>query len=1384
MAKKNDDWYARLNRLFRGPGIKRRVRDYRKPPTSTALELFNKTQSFVYSNAINAYGQYDRLSRYCLSGETLIAINDEVGHARIDELVDRFNAGEQFDVFAFDHSTGDIVAAQPSKVWKTGDMPVFEITFDDGSKLRATGNHPLMLRDGSYRRVDELKTDDAIMPFRRHQFDSKLPKNRATYRWIKSPTTGETCPEHVLVAEAAERKKTSRIMKERWSERGDLRINQKQNLEKRRKAKNYLFGGTCEDHKVVSVVNTGEVVPVYDMTVPEYNNFSIILSHDAKNRVEDGIVVHNSDFSEMEYTPEIAAALDIYADESVSQDEAGKVLHIFSENRKLRGLLEELFYDTLNIDFNLRMWVRNIVKYGDFFLFNDIAPGYGVMQVFPVPVNEVEREEGFDPDDPMAVRYRWITQGNVALENWQMTHFRMLGNDAFLPYGSSMIEPARRIWRQLILIEDAMMVYRVIRSPERRIFYVDVAGIPPEEVGNYMEAQERRLRSTSVIDKSTGRLDLRHSPLSVEEDYFIAVRGQESGTRIDTLSGGQHVSATEDVEYIQKKLFAALKIPRAYLGYDEMLCLHGDTLIPLTDGRNVRIADLVKMHERGESIEVYSYDIERQKIVPGKVTDAWQTKTVDELYEVELDDGTVVKCTGNHPFLLRKGEYVRADELEPDTSLMPLYRRTSSRQAGQHLDGYEQVWDVQRKRWEYTHRVMAEDTCVVHESAGNERFDVIHHVDFDRSNNSTENLMRMGVDSHVRLHAKHANKTLQRPDVIEKRSQILREGWLTSDEHRDQSAEQMKYETTTPGRPLYEWIHGDKISEKMSSVMKERWQDPDYRALKSRQNKMLWDDPDYRAKFMGDNHWLRKKNAGYDIKWLRQFCRKHNVTSVNQWRRKYRDSVADISPVGIRYVQSLIRREGYDNWKAFKRTIANNHKVVAVRKVTCDKVPVYDLTVEGKHNFALVGRDDTNSGIIVHNSSKATLAQEDIRFSRTIQQVQKVVIAELQKIAYIHLFMNGYEGDDMFNFELKLNNPSSIAQQQKLELFARKFEIVGNALEVGNGQVFPTSYLLRTIFDMSESKQKQLSDEIVEDVQRRSALEKISDGATPESVGFTGGGGFEPAGGLGDADADFGDDLGDEPFDTGDEGAAGGGEEEPATGGDEGGGLEDLFQGDKPKGQLLDADSDDSTSEQSPSLLDADNDDDEEDDEDDDGTGADDEGGIRTSNKSSSELKRKRRNRRRNQQRHGAGETHMPDFARMTGMRDPQDSPLDSSILSNPLKDSLSVKLEQLMSVNTRDPSVIRERVDLMEKLDALQFLENYMADAEPDPEPMTPIATADLRSIFTRLDDVFGEELDKLRFNIDAGGLLSESVGDDDWDPVDEVLNEFEDAHAEVNED
>ena len=161
------------------------------------------------------------------------------------------------------------------------------------------------------------------------------------------------------------------------------------------------------------------------------------------------------DFDQMEFTPEIASAMDIYADEMTTSSIITPMMNIDCSNEEIKSILETLYYDILNLEFNLFGWCRTMCKYGDFFLYLDIDDKIGIRNAIGLPTSEVERLEGEDKKNPNYVQFQWNT-GGVTFENWQISHFRILGNDKHAPYGTSVLEPARRIWRQLTLLEDAM----------------------------------------------------------------------------------------------------------------------------------------------------------------------------------------------------------------------------------------------------------------------------------------------------------------------------------------------------------------------------------------------------------------------------------------------------------------------------------------------------------------------------------------------------------------------------------------------------------------------------------------------------------------------------------------------------------------------------------------------------------------------------------------------------------------------------------------------------------------------------------------------------------------------------------------------------------------
>ena len=299
------------------------------------------------------------------------------------------------------------------------------------------------------------------------------------------------------------------------------------------------------------------------------------------------------DYDAMDNDPILASALDIYADESTLKNEFGDTLMIHSDNEKVKDILDNLFYDILNVEFNLWPWVRNMCKYGDFFLGLEVAEGKGIVNVTPHSVYNTERLERTDPTNPNSVKFK-ITEdpnGKEEYENFEIAHFRLLADTNWLPYGKSMIENGRRLWKQLSLMEDAMLIHRIMRAPEKRVFKIDIGNIPPTEVDNYMQRIINKMKKVPFVDKNTGDYNLKYNMQNLTEDFYLPVRGGDSGTSIDNLAGMEYASI-EDIDYLKNKMFAALKIPRAYLGYEENV--NGKATLAAEDVRFARTIERIQ----------------------------------------------------------------------------------------------------------------------------------------------------------------------------------------------------------------------------------------------------------------------------------------------------------------------------------------------------------------------------------------------------------------------------------------------------------------------------------------------------------------------------------------------------------------------------------------------------------------------------------------------------------------------------------------------------------------------------------------------------------------------------------------------------------------------
>ena len=341
------------------------------------------------------------------------------------------------------------------------------------------------------------------------------------------------------------------------------------------------------------------------------------------------------DYDAMDNDPIIASALDIYADESTTKNEYGDVLQIKSSNENVSAILHNLFYDVVNIEFNLWPWVRNLVKYGDFFLALEIAEGKGIINVTPYSVYNTERLEGTDPMNQNYVKFKVELDrfGKKEYENYEMAHFRLLSDTNFLPYGKAMVENARRIWKQLTLMEDAMLIHRIMRAPEKRVFKIDIGNIPPQEVDNYMQKIINKMKKTPFVNKDTGDYNLKYNIQNLTEDFFLPVRGSDSGTSIENLQGLEY-AAIEDIEYLKAKLFAALRVPKAYLSYDENV--NGKATLAAEDVRFARTIERIQRTVVSELTKIAIVHLAAQGVDDSELTNFELSLTnASTIYEQE-----------------------------------------------------------------------------------------------------------------------------------------------------------------------------------------------------------------------------------------------------------------------------------------------------------------------------------------------------------------------------------------------------------------------------------------------------------------------------------------------------------------------------------------------------------------------------------------------------------------------------------------------------------------------------------------------------------------------------------------------------------------------------
>ena len=344
------------------------------------------------------------------------------------------------------------------------------------------------------------------------------------------------------------------------------------------------------------------------------------------------------------------------------------MLQIYSESKRIKSVLTDLFNNVLDINTSLPMWTRNTAKFGDNFVFLKLDPEKGVVGCNQLPNIEIERLEPGSTDkspaygemssENQSMKFRWKNK-QMEFQPWEIAHFRILGDDRKLPYGTSLLEKARRIWKQLLLAEDAMLIYRTSRAPERRVFKVFVGNMDDNDVEAYVQRVANKFKREQIVDSKTGNVDMRYNQMAVDQDYFVPVRDPSQASPIETLAGA---------------------------------CISLDTRIPLLNGKTLELSEIIKEWDNGNrDLWVYSCNPENGDLAPGLITWAGITRRDAKVLKITLDNGEQITTTPDHKFVHRYDGFVEAQNLKVGDSLMPFYRKQES----------NQIWNINTLNWSY-----------------------------------------------------------------------------------------------------------------------------------------------------------------------------------------------------------------------------------------------------------------------------------------------------------------------------------------------------------------------------------------------------------------------------------------------------------------------------------------------------------------------------------------------------------------------------------------------------------------------------------------------------------------------------------------------------------
>lgn len=708
-----------------------------------------------FTNRLNRYKEYERMEiipeihtslnifsdESCLVGETLIST--PFGLIPIADLAQHKKPEERFLVYCWDFQKEDYSlgwAYHPRKVKKS---KVVKLYFENGKFNKMTADHRVLLYSGEWKCAGDLRTGDEIRPFHRESsngFANKYKDKRyariytANDGWITERQfvdewkLGRRLEEYEEIGSILRAIENTRTLAEA-AETINMTLDHLRHILKK-------AGFTHDELKslnrkcpkirrIINVVPMDEEVDVYDMSVDVHENFAT-----------DCCIVHNC-----------------------QMDSKGKILQVKCSNKSVKEEAEFALERLWEADEKAWSIQRNLCKLGDQFLegiIDPYNPRNGFVNVVPLPAESMYRiesvkgtliefqqsKEGPDYESLKRVDISKATEAELSQstairfhEN-QIVHLRIGDNRKnFYPYGISVLEPAKGVAWLLKLMEDAMLSYRLTRGTERRVFYIDIGNLSPARAETFIERFKDNLKKKKVFSRrgSTGAsaVEEKWNSTPIDEDIFFPIR-PGTQTRVETLPGA---------------------------------CLDLNTEIALLDGRNLKLSEIIDEFNLGKKNWAYGCNPKTGEVVPAPITWAGITRKNTQVMKITLDNGKSVICTPDHKFPLLNGIKTKAEDLKIGDSLIPFNKKLEKIKPN-HRNSYEQVYDISKKDWVFTHRMVAEYFCdtplensmLFNEDNINLEKTLIHHKDVNRFNNNPENLYWMSWKDHKELHSKDIQK--------------------------------------------------------------------------------------------------------------------------------------------------------------------------------------------------------------------------------------------------------------------------------------------------------------------------------------------------------------------------------------------------------------------------------------------------------------------------------------------------------------------------------------------------------------------------------------------------------------------------------------------------